>query len=205
MHIIRRRRSGPGSGDAKEGLGPHPGGLSTSASPTLAARPLDTDLRNVVLSLATTLTDAADAARRGSTDLEQVSADALILVAREEGMSVGDLAARLGRSHSATVRLVERMCAAGLLSKEASPADARRLRLHVTPAGRAAAATAAEAEAAVVDTILADLTSGERVLLRRIAGGVAARLPGGVQGVRTCRRCGPGPCGAEGCPRDRLL
>jgi DNA-binding MarR family transcriptional regulator len=126
------------------------------------------------------------------------------LVGGEPGLSVQALAERLDRSHSATVRVVDRLEDAGLVERSRSRADARRATLSLTAAGRERLADGTRAADESIDVLLQDLTSGERVLLDRIMAKVAQRLPGDrTAGARVCRFCDPTGCGARGCPRER--
>lgn len=54
-----------------------------------------------------------------------------------EWATVGELAARLDASHQGTVGLVKRCEANGLVTKQRSTMDARRVEIHLTPRGRA--------------------------------------------------------------------
>jgi DNA-binding MarR family transcriptional regulator len=101
---------------------------------------------------------------------------------------------------------VDRLEEARLVQRSRTKSDARRATLAITGTGRGRLEGAAVPADESVDIILQDLTSGERVLLERILGKVVAQLPGGVtEGGRICRYCDPMSCGADGCPRERLL
>lgn len=62
----------------------------------------------------------------------------------EEGMGVGALGAALSMETNTLSPLLKRMTAAGLLSRERSPRDERRVVVRLTDRGRAVAAEAAE-------------------------------------------------------------
>ncbi|WHZ10662.1 MAG: Transcriptional regulator, MarR family [Burkholderiaceae bacterium] len=57
--------------------------------------------------------------------------------AGREWATVGELATRLDASHQGTVGLVKRCEAKGLVTKQRSAEDARRVEIHLTPQGRA--------------------------------------------------------------------
>jgi len=171
-----------------------------------SSKPLDTPTRNMLRALATEVVDRTEASRAESLGLDASGSAAVVMISREPGLSVGDLALRLGRSHSATVRIVDRLEEARLVKRTRTRSDARRATLALTAAGRRKLGGAAAPADESMDVILQDLTSGERVLLQRILAKVVAQLPGGVtEGGRICRYCDPETCGAEGCPRERLL
>ena len=200
MHIFRRRAAKEAEVRRAESL---EAGLATLPA---SSRPLDTPTRNMLRALATEVVDRSEASRAQSLGLDASGSSAVVLICREPGLSVGDLAVRLGRSHSATVRVVDRLEEAGLVKRARTKSDARRATLALTATGRKKVEGAAQPADESVDVLLQDLTSGERVLLERILSKVVAQLPGGVtDGGRICRYCEPATCGAEGCPRERLL
>jgi DNA-binding MarR family transcriptional regulator len=57
-------------------------------------------------------------------------------IATGERISVNELAARVGARQNAVSPVLRRLITAGLVRKEASPADARRAELTLTPAGK---------------------------------------------------------------------
>ncbi len=200
MHIFRRR-------SAKEAEIRHTGSLEAGlAALPASSKPLDTPTRNLLRALATEVVDRTEQGRAEAVGLDASGSAAVGLMCREPGLSVGDLAVRLGRSHSATVRVVDRLEEARLVKRTRTKADGRRATLSLTASGGKKVDAAAQAADESVDRILRDLTSGERVLFQRILGKVVGQLPGGVtEGARICRYCDPRDCGAESCPRERLL
>ncbi|HEY6277846.1 MAG TPA: MarR family winged helix-turn-helix transcriptional regulator [Streptosporangiaceae bacterium] len=108
----------------------------------------------------------------------------------------------LGLTSSGTVRLIDRMEAAGHVRRGAGP-DGRSTTVSLTGAGRAAAGRVADARAGVVVGALAGLSAEERAVLRDL---VAKMLVGFIRGPGAtrwmCRLCDVGLCrGAEGgCP-----
>jgi DNA-binding MarR family transcriptional regulator len=83
-------------------------------------------------------------------------------------VSVGELAERLQVRHHSAVGLVDRLERQGLLSRERSEQDARRVLLAVTPRG---------------ETLLADLSAAHQEELRRLRPHLTSLL----------ERLGPGP------------
>jgi DNA-binding MarR family transcriptional regulator len=61
---------------------------------------------------------------------------ALLFVNRHEGAALGSLAEHLGLTAPSTSKLVEQLVKRGLLERATSPADRRRLRLGLSPAGK---------------------------------------------------------------------
>ncbi|OPC79026.1 MarR family transcriptional regulator [Embleya scabrispora] len=76
-----------------------------------------------------------------------------------------DLAARLGIHASDVVKVLDELTAAGWVERTRDAADRRRVRVTLTPAGRAALAEQEAAARAVQEEILTPLNAEERVLL----------------------------------------
>ncbi len=108
----------------------------------------------------------------------------------------------LGLTSSGTVRLVDRLEAAGQVRRGAG-ADGRSTSVSLTLAGRSAAGQVAVARTRVLAGALAGLSDQERAVLRGL---MAKMLAGFVRGPGAtrwmCRLCDVGLCrGAEGgCP-----
>jgi DNA-binding MarR family transcriptional regulator len=77
-------------------------------------------------------------------------------------LTVGTVAARLDIDPSTASRLVAETIRDGYLARTASPADARRVRLELTAAGRALAADARRYQRAVFDHVTRDWSDEER-------------------------------------------
>ena len=120
MHIFRRRAAKEAEVRQAQSL---EAGLATLPA---SSRPLDTPTRNMLRALATEVVDRSEASRAQSLGLDASGSSAVVLICREPGLSVGDLAVRLGRSHSATVRVVDRLEEAGLVKRARTKSDARR-------------------------------------------------------------------------------
>lgn len=105
----------------------------------------------------------------------------LVLLAlwAQDGQTVGELGARLVLDSGTLTPMLKRMEAAGWLQRERDPADERRVRVGLTPAGRAlrepacglrpaiaAAAQAAGAPPSMLDGLTADLLALRDRLLR---------------------------------------
>jgi MarR family transcriptional regulator, negative regulator of the multidrug operon emrRAB len=114
-----------------------------------------------------------------------------------DGSSLDVMRRPLGLSHSAAVRLADRLAADGLVRREPG-ADARSVSIRLTEEGsRLAARIRAERERAL-EEVLAPLSSSERTELTRLH----ERLLGGITGGRAdaghiCRLCDADACGHE--------
>jgi DNA-binding MarR family transcriptional regulator len=109
----------------------------------------------------------------------------------------------LGISQPATVRLVDRLAAEGLVERRAG-ADRRSLSLHLTAAGEEAARGAIERRTGSLRALLDVLEPTEQAalapLLERL---VSALADDRAQALRVCRLCDRRACtSGPGCPLD---
>jgi MarR family transcriptional regulator, negative regulator of the multidrug operon emrRAB len=128
---------------------------------------------------------------------------ALVALDSHPGCTVAHLSRALGRSHSATVRLVDGLARARLVRRRPG-ADGRSLRLELTPAGRTAAAAVRAARAQALDELVAALEGDEvarlEPLLERL---LAASATNADSRWRICRLCEEPRCETTGrCPVD---
>jgi DNA-binding MarR family transcriptional regulator len=122
-----------------------------------------------------------------------------------EGSSIDTMRKPLGLTHSAAVRLVDRLTAAGLVSREAGE-DGRSVAIFLTPEGRRAAAQVQGGRMRALEDVLAPLDPAEREQLTRIEEKLLAGLTSGrADAGRICRLCDAGACGHEEgrCPVTR--
>jgi MarR family transcriptional repressor of emrRAB len=112
-----------------------------------------------------------------------------------DGSPIDAVRGPLGLTHSATVRLVDRLVAAGLARRREGP-DRRSVAVELTPAGHRAAAKAARARAEALEEALAGLDAGERAELARLQEKVLATLTDGrATAGHICRLCDSHACG----------
>lgn len=76
-----------------------------------------------------------------------------------EGVRQGPLADSLGIEGPSLVRLLDQLCAAGLVERRDDPRDGRAKTLHLTPEGRALAAVIEETIDGVRAIVLAKITN----------------------------------------------
>jgi MarR family transcriptional regulator, negative regulator of the multidrug operon emrRAB len=123
------------------------------------------------------------------------------LVTFLDGSSLDVMRRPLGLSHSAAVRLADRLASDGLIRREPG-ADARSVSIRITPEGsRLAEQIRVERERAL-QSVLAPLTRSERADLTRLLGGLTG---GRADAGRICRLCDAQACGHEQgrCPVTR--
>jgi MarR family transcriptional regulator, negative regulator of the multidrug operon emrRAB len=139
----------------------------------------------------------AAAARGGSAPAALAALDTFL-----EGSSIDAVRKPLGLSHSAAVRLVDRLAAGGLVRRGAGE-DGRSVRVFLTPAGRHAAAEVHSRRTEALAAVLLPLDAAERDQLTRLHEKLLAGLTSGrADAGRICRLCDSGACGhKEGrCP-----
>jgi MarR family transcriptional regulator, negative regulator of the multidrug operon emrRAB len=112
-----------------------------------------------------------------------------------EGQSIGTLAKSLGLTHSAAVRLVDRLEASGLV-KRGGAADGRAVSVTLTATGRKLGRDILSAR----ERALGDVLEGLRPAERRALATACEKLLGSITASRAdaqriCRLCDPDGCG----------
>lgn len=98
---------------------------------------------------------------------------------REDGLTPGELARRVGVETPTMVRGVGRMEAAGLLERRDDPADGRLVRVWLTGRGRELAEIVPQAEAEVIEGALFGFSEAERRQLTRLLSRLLQNLQAG--------------------------
>ncbi len=122
------------------------------------------------------------------------------------GRTIDTLAGGLRLSHSRTVRVIDRLEAAGLATRARDPVDGRGVLVRLTPAGRDAGARVLDARAAALEASLRSLARDERRELAAIAEELLGEATTGRRAAGAiCRLCDAHACGHdEGhCPVTR--
>lgn len=142
------------------------------------------------------LTDRTADAISGSAGL--ATSDAAALSALHHFLnrpSIDVLAKVLGLTHSGAVRLVDRLAAAGLVTREAG-SDSRTAAVAMTAEGDELARAVTDARARALRDALATLPAADRHALDSLLGAVLASLvrePGATRWI--CRLCDTDACG----------
>jgi DNA-binding MarR family transcriptional regulator len=134
-------------------------------------------------------------------------AAALVHLDAYPGDSVQALADVLRVSQPAAVKVVNRLAGDGLLERRQGP-DGRTRALHLSPAGRQAAARVLADRAAQLEEVLQVLGDDEREhlqpLLEKLVAALAGDRPGALTVCRLCDRTSC--CGAPtGCPLEHTV
>ncbi|HTE63120.1 MAG TPA: MarR family transcriptional regulator [Solirubrobacteraceae bacterium] len=122
------------------------------------------------------------------------------------GRTIDTLAGGLRLSHSRTVRVIDRLAAEGLATRERDRADGRGVLVRLTPAGERAGAAMLAARDAALAAALSRLESEDRRALAGLAEQVLEGVTTGRRSARsTCRLCESHACGHDDgrCPVTR--
>lgn len=126
---------------------------------------------------------------------------ALVQMAGYPGQTIEELRIRVGLTHSAVVRLLDRLVERGLVERARGRDDARVVRLALTEEGRRVAAAVLDARAGVLERVLASLPEESRTRLESILDDVLPGLPAtSAQSSQMCRMCELRACPADRCP-----
>jgi MarR family transcriptional regulator, negative regulator of the multidrug operon emrRAB len=159
-------------------------------------RRLETLVGALVTALSDSLTASADLAA-GHTG---ATAAALTYLTHEPGLSIDRLKGPLGLSQSATVRLVDRLAADGLVQRWPGQ-DARSIAVYLTGTGAQVARNILEQRAALLSGALAPLGEHERTELTETLEKMLQHLTADVvHARRICRFCERPVCPNEICP-----
>ena len=113
------------------------------------------------------------------------------------GGTIDGLRRLLGITHSGTVRLVDRLAAAGLVERRVG-ADARAVAVHLTPQGRRTARRVLAAREAALEQTLATLSATQREQLNSLLSELLQGFEASPEAARRiCRLCDVARCGHD--------
>jgi MarR family transcriptional repressor of emrRAB len=125
---------------------------------------------------------------------------ALAILAQEPGLGIEQLRLPLGRTQSATVRVVDQLVAEGYAERRAGR-DLRSVSVVLTDKGTATAARVLDSRHGVLRDAIAVLDADERqVLTAALEKVLAAITTDADQGDRICRLCDLAACPPRKCP-----
>lgn len=149
---------------------------------------------NTLSALVLLIHDLLESGLKDELELGSSAVAGVIAVGNNPDIQVGQLARRLGLSHSGTVRLVQRLEEEGLLVKWRG-GDARTVTLHLTEAGEAAKERLFETLEEIVATILEPLEDREPQEFLTLARKVLSRFEAPAEVFEAaCRFCDAHHC-----------
>ncbi|MBV9819640.1 MAG: winged helix-turn-helix transcriptional regulator [Solirubrobacterales bacterium] len=165
-------------------------------------------LENLLGAQALALSDRLWAARGGGPIVGSASERAaLVTLLAHPDRSVSWLGGVLGLTSSGVTRLVERLVAAGWVTRTAG-SDARRRQLSLTAAGRDRGQAMLDARRAAMTDALGGLSARDRAELERLLEVIVGRLAETrLPALQVCRLCDRAACGSGGseCPLQHTV
>jgi DNA-binding MarR family transcriptional regulator len=160
---------------------------------------------NLLGALALAVSDRlGEATQQGDDSLDASECAALVTLAHYPGQPIVALGRTLGLTHSGTVRLADRMEAAGLARRTAS-GQGRAVALRLTDQGREAALRVLARRQAAAEDLVGQLHPSEVAEVERLAARLLAAITTDRRSARRlCRLCDEPLCadGEQGCPVD---
>jgi DNA-binding MarR family transcriptional regulator len=167
---------------------------------TLEPDPSTARTANLLGALAGAVVERSQAPLRDHPNQNASSVAALKLVAEAPGCSNLMLSRALGLSHPATVRLVDKLEAAGLVESRPG-ADRRAVALHVTAPGRRRLRGLLDERGRALQGLVDGLPAEQRSHLDRIAETLLESLTATpLAGAHLCRLCDEQACPPGRCP-----
>jgi MarR family transcriptional repressor of emrRAB len=160
----------------------------------------DARTANLLGALLTGLHDHLSNRLEQASDISGDGPAALVAIAYNEGRTVEFLRRTLSLSHSWTVRVVEKLEQAGLVSKKAA-VDKRAVALYLTEPGKRKAQLIVRARRRCLDEVLAALPAKDQKQLTPMLERMLAALTGDDDSAEAiCKLCEVDVCPQDRCP-----
>lgn len=145
----------------------------------------DTHLANRLAALATAVNDAAFAE---TGDLSESAVAALIAIRTREPIAIQHVASIVGLTHSATVRLIDRLEKSWLVRRQRR--RGREVLVETTSRGKRRVRDLQAKRHEAIDALVGDISDRDRQVLSRFIDKVlAAAMENGARPERLCRFC----------------
>lgn len=155
---------------------------------------------NLLGALALALTDRIAQETQTRAEHGATAPAALVSVGVDPGLSVGALAQTIGLTHSATVRLVDRLARDGLVERRGGM-DGRSVGLHLTRRGAARRRAILNGRNEVLSEVLTSLPAGDQAALASLIEALlGAMTRDRRQADHICRLCDEDVCPETTCP-----
>ncbi len=155
---------------------------------------------NLLGALACEIADKLDRHFTSHASETDSAAAALNIIGYDDGCSNSALSRALRLSHTATVRLVDKLEAAGLVTSKRGD-DRRTVALHLTKAGKARVRRVAAERTDVLCEIVEVLTPRQREHLDAVAEALLVAMTSTIDIANyVCRLCDDSACPPDACP-----
>ncbi len=156
---------------------------------------------NLLGALSLALTDRVAAALEATLGVGGNAGAALLSIGTRPGESIDQLSRVLGLTHSATVRMVDRLEQSGWVRRDRGVRDGRTAALTLTATGRSAFRRLLKARNTALNQVIGVLGDREKKTLRKLLTKMLASLPDDRAEARhICRMCEHGMCVGVRCP-----
>lgn len=160
-------------------------------------------LTNLLGALTIGISDRIRLAVAEQTSLGGEAAAALIVIGHMTGPSIDQLGRVLKLSHPGTVRVVDRLVAAGLAERRSGTSDRRALALHLTPSGETERSAVLAGRRAAICAVLDHVAPADYSVLEQLVEKMLVGLPcDATSAMSVCRFCDQHACSA--CPMDKF-
>lgn len=157
-------------------------------------------IANMLGALAGAIVERIDSPLKDHPNQTGSAAAALNIIAANAGCSNGELSATLKLSHPATVRVVDRLVASGMVERRTAD-DRRAVSLFLTTAGRQRVRAMVEGRCRSLHGIVQLLAPSQQRQLEAIAETLLRALTiSASEGMHICRLCDEVACPPELCP-----
>lgn len=164
---------------------------------------MSTRLENLLGALAVAVADSIESATETAAGHAGAMGAALATLAQEPGLGIEQLRVPLGRTQSATVRVVDQLVAEGYAERRPGRNN-RSVAVVLTATGAEVAARVLDSRRAALTSALAGLDPAERKTLTATVEKLLAGITSGrAHADHICRLCDLAACPARTCPVEQ--
>ncbi len=160
---------------------------------------------NLIGTLALKIHDLQMNAAVDVSGLSTTACACLISVAHQDTpQTISDIAAICNVSHSAAVRLVEKLELLGYVYKTMKESDGRKVYVDLTPDGYAMRDTILKARRSAIEPAVSKFSQSDWKTIEWAAGFILADLTESrLESEQICRLCDVNACGGSNCPVEK--
>jgi MarR family transcriptional regulator, negative regulator of the multidrug operon emrRAB len=160
-------------------------------------------LGNLLHAMATAIADRQMLTMTAGSGLSPSAVASVLTLGQHDQQSVSDLTSVTGLSHSAVVRLIDRLEADGLVQRSEEK-QGRSVPIALTDAGRTEYERLRDRQSGFLEDILAELPSNDQQDLERLVSGILSAMTTSKSARdQICRFCDEGVCEQTSCPVEQ--